>query len=123
MLPAKTSRRRHTQVKANQIVLLDYNDAVGPVRIRQLRVRNNTCLMHVANKGACYGKYSESNEETQAMGMEPWHQWQSAYELQGRSYPSKQFEYVYGGGGFAVDLHPSNATKVEALLERLQACS
>eukprot|EP00668_Euglena_longa_P001744 GGOE01002054.1.p1 GENE.GGOE01002054.1~~GGOE01002054.1.p1 ORF type:complete len:1534 (+),score=465.72 GGOE01002054.1:50-4651(+) len=117
------------EVQTNQLVLLDYNDVVGAVRLRQLRVRNGTCMDSVragispvrGKNMSCYGAYSETKEDTSPLGpgAEPYKQWRSTDEIGGHPYYSEKFGVTYGGGGYVVDL-TQNITQMKKFLKHLQ---
>ncbi|CAF0883949.1 unnamed protein product [Adineta steineri] len=89
------------------------NKILGLPRLRQLRVRNNSCVVHRKFQSSireCYAPYSSSKEDRNSYGPEnkkllttpsAW-QHKTSSELNGLS--SSGLISRYGGGGFVLDL-------------------
>ncbi|KXJ23969.1 polycystic kidney disease 2-like 1 protein [Exaiptasia diaphana] len=79
------------------------NKVLGMPRIRQVRVRNDSCEVHSDFKSVikeCYAPYSESSEDTSPFGKMNGSAWEYKDQkiLQSRSYWGRMA--TYAGGGF-----------------------
>jgi polycystin 2 len=97
------------------------NKLQGLPRIRQVRVRNDSCEIHPDFKDTivgCYASYSSVAESKDPFGLMNGTAWtyQSEKELDGSSYWGQVS--TYGGGGFVQDLSITNAEST-ALLQPL----
>lgn len=76
--------------------ILNENLVMGPVRIRQLRVRNDSCAIHELFQkqfDECYGEYKSLNEDQSPYGLKNG----TEYKLDCRQYFSKNsilFKYI-----------------------------
>ena len=103
--------------------LRGYNRIIGPVRLRQLRVRAGTCAIPAMFKGTidqCYAPYSLFRHDTEPFGPEsaPQKWTYSSSSLLDGLIASGRFA-TYSGGGYVVDL-PTNVTAAAATLEGLK---
>ncbi|KAI0985913.1 hypothetical protein GJ496_010791 [Pomphorhynchus laevis] len=85
------------------------NVILGTIRLRQLRVRSDTCHVHksfsrVRNK--CYPYYSPDVESTKMFGRDM--KWR--YSPPKHSYTERYKFGTYHSGGFQVELDPSSTT-------------
>ena len=101
-----------------------YNRIIGPVRLRQLRVRPDSCpipAMFAGTIDTCYAPYAKDLEEKSSFGPagEPqlWRH-SEADELDGMD-ANGRFA-TYSGGGYVVDL-PTNASSAAATVASLKA--
>ncbi|XP_013783094.1 polycystin-2-like [Limulus polyphemus] len=106
----------------NERSILYVNRLLGAPRLRQLRVRNNSCIIPDEFKRAitdCYNVYSSKNEDTQSYGVYDGTAWNynSAEKLGGSNYWGMLA--WYGKGGFYVDLGV-NRSKTEEILTELK---
>lgn len=54
------------------IYVLEENRLIGPPRLRMLRVRNDSCCVHLDFREfikVCYGVYSAESEDTETFGL------------------------------------------------------
>jgi polycystin 2 len=96
------------------------NKMLGVPRIRQLKVRNDSCIVHSdfsEDIRQCYAPYAESLEATESFGLmngTAW-EWTSEDDLDGSGHRGKLSSY--GGGGFYVDLTHNKAESLAILAE------
>lgn len=98
------------------------NKLLGVPRLRQVRVRNDTCVVPKDFKDqikACYAAFSSSAEDTKAYRIANGTAWtyHSESELQGTSYWGKLG--TYSGSGFYQDLLPNSVDSI-AIIEDLK---
>lgn len=94
------------------------NILLGPVRLRQVRVRNGTCAIHQLFRlkfRDCFGPFSRANEATEPFGQGNGTAWThyDASELGGLFYWGKLA--AYPSGGFYQDLMEQRAASADAL--------
>ncbi|XP_076315760.1 polycystin-2-like protein 1 [Tachypleus tridentatus] len=104
----------------NERSILYVNRLLGAPRLRQLRVRNDSCTIPEEFKRAisdCYSVYSSNNEATQSYGVYDGTAWNynSAEKLGGSNYWGTLA--WYGKGGFYVDLGVNRSKTEEILME------
>ena len=104
---------------------------IGKVRLRQLRVRNDSCVAErpqYANRdGTCFGAYIETSADTRSFCGHPWVSnqaplegrsgWQTSSGVEGTWAGAEK----YGQGGIVVDLDPKNRTESVAMINSLFA--
>ncbi|XP_045345967.1 polycystic kidney disease 2-like 2 protein isoform X2 [Leopardus geoffroyi] len=87
------------------------NILLGVPRVRQLRVRNNTCKVYSSFQSLmseCYDKYTSSNEDTSDFGLKQETEWK--YSTPNSSSPWHWgFVGVYRNGGFIFTLPKSKS--------------
>lgn len=96
------------------------NKLLGVPRVRQVKVRNDSCVIHRDFRDdiqGCYQNFDAANEETREFGAFnedcsehakytddcPWKH-RSNEELGGISYKSSELKFNYPSGGFSMDL-------------------
>ncbi|GLV43633.1 Polycystic kidney disease 2 [Carabus blaptoides fortunei] len=84
------------------------NKLLGVVRLRQLRVKANSCDIFKTFRPifkSCYGDYSSSNEDTNSFGLKNSSAWihHSHADLEGTTYAG--IVATYDGSGYYQDLH------------------
>ncbi|XP_013223916.2 polycystin-2-like protein 1 [Columba livia] len=94
------------------------NLLLGVPRIRQLKVKNNSCVVHDDFKeeiSGCYDVYSEDKEEKVSFGLINGTAWRyhSEKELGGSSHWGRLTSY--SGGGYYIDLKLTREESAEAL--------
>ncbi|XP_008500272.2 polycystic kidney disease 2-like 1 protein [Calypte anna] len=94
------------------------NLLLGVPRVRQLKVKNNSCVIHDDFKeeiSGCYDVYSEEKEERVSFGLINGTAWKyhSEEELGGSSHWGKLTSY--SGGGYYIDLKLTREESDEAL--------
>ncbi|NXA08052.1 PK2L1 protein, partial [Sapayoa aenigma] len=94
------------------------NLLLGVPRMRQLKVKNNSCVVHDDFKeeiSGCYDVYSEDKEERVSFGLLNGTAWRyhSEEELGGSSHWGKLTSY--SGGGYYIDLKLTREESAEAL--------
>lgn len=101
------------------------NKILGRPRIRQLRVKNDSCVVHDDFKSVikdCYAPYSPGAEDTSPFGVEKgmngtaW-EYKTEEELEGRSHWGRITSY--SGGGFTLLLEATKV-KTKALIAKLK---
>lgn len=98
------------------------NKMLGRPRIRQLRVRNGSCVVHDDFKTTihdCYAPYATNVEDTNKFGLKNGTAWtyQTEKELGGRGVWGKLT--TYGGGGF-VQLLGENKKESKAMIQTMK---
>ncbi|XP_071391932.1 polycystin-2 isoform X1 [Centroberyx affinis] len=101
----------------NQSLIYYENLLLGVPRLRQVRVRNETCSIHEDLRDEvqdCYNLYTPSNEDTASFGPKNGTAWVHTAEgkLNGSSYWGQVSKY--GGGGYYQDL---SRTKEESAIQ------
>ncbi|CBY18963.1 unnamed protein product [Oikopleura dioica] len=109
------------------------NKLLGAPRIRQIKVRNDSCTVHNDFKDdilACHSNYGKNAEDKAPFGAFdqdcqgkyksdcPW-AWRSEDELGGRSYKSDQLGFTYPSSGYTKELG-RNKTKTTEILHDLK---
>ncbi|XP_026570283.1 polycystic kidney disease 2-like 1 protein [Pseudonaja textilis] len=99
------------------------NLLLGVPRLRQLKVQNNSCVVHDDFKediAGCYDVYSEEKENTLPFGLLNGTAWQyyTEQELDGSSHWGRLTSY--SGGGYYVDLKITREESAETLQELKQ---
>ncbi|XP_015271981.1 PREDICTED: polycystic kidney disease 2-like 1 protein [Gekko japonicus] len=94
------------------------NFLLGVPRLRQLKVQNNSCVVHEDFKDdifGCYDVYSEENEDKAPFGLINGTAWQyhTEEELDGSSHWGRLTSY--SGGGYYEDLRVTREESVAAL--------
>nr|XP_016852422.1 PREDICTED: polycystic kidney disease 2-like 1 protein [Anolis carolinensis] len=94
------------------------NLLLGVPRMRQLKVQNNSCVVHDDFKediSGCYDVYSEEKEDRSPFGLLNGTAWQyhTEEELDGSSHWGKLT--TYSGGGYYIDLKMSREESAESL--------
>ncbi|KAG8135253.1 hypothetical protein E2320_008295 [Naja naja] len=94
------------------------NLLLGVPRLRQLKVQNNSCVVHDDFKediAGCYDVYSEEKENTSPFGLLNGTAWQyyTEQELDGSSHWGRLTSY--SGGGYYVDLKITREESAETL--------
>ncbi|XP_032921441.1 polycystic kidney disease 2-like 1 protein isoform X1 [Catharus ustulatus] len=94
------------------------NLLLGVPRMRQLKVKNNSCVVHDDFKeeiSGCYDVYSEDKEEKVSFGLINGTAWRyhSEEELGGSSHWGRLTSY--SGGGYYIDLKMTREESAEAL--------
>ncbi|XP_059707462.1 polycystin-2-like protein 1 [Haemorhous mexicanus] len=94
------------------------NLLLGVPRMRQLKVKNNSCVVHDDFKeeiSGCYDVYSEDKEERVSFGLINGTAWRyhSEEELGGSSHWGRLTSY--SGGGYYIDLKMTREESAEAL--------
>ncbi|RMC11599.1 hypothetical protein DUI87_11720 [Hirundo rustica rustica] len=94
------------------------NLLLGVPRMRQLKVKNNSCVVHDDFKeeiSGCYDVYSEDKEERVSFGLINGTAWRyhSEKELGGSSHWGRLTSY--SGGGYYIDLKMTREESAEAL--------
>uniref|UniRef100_A0A8C3PB03 Polycystin 2 like 1, transient receptor potential cation channel n=1 Tax=Chrysemys picta bellii TaxID=8478 RepID=A0A8C3PB03_CHRPI len=94
------------------------NLLLGVPRLRQLKVKNNSCVVHDNFKediSGCYDVYSEDKEERVSFGLINGTAWKyhSEEELGGSSHWGRLTSY--SGGGYYIDLKMTREESAEAL--------
>ncbi|KAM7047898.1 polycystin-2-like protein 1 [Acridotheres tristis] len=94
------------------------NLLLGVPRLRQLKVKNNSCVVHDDFKeeiSGCYDVYSEDKEEKVSFGLINGTAWRyhSEKELGGSSHWGRLTSY--SGGGYYIDLKMTREESAEAL--------
>ncbi|XP_063019699.1 polycystin-2-like protein 1 [Melospiza melodia melodia] len=94
------------------------NLLLGVPRMRQLKVKNNSCVVHNDFKeeiSGCYDVYSEDKEERVSFGLINGTAWRyhSEEELGGSSHWGRLTSY--SGGGYYIDLKMTREESAEAL--------
>ncbi|XP_031457941.1 polycystic kidney disease 2-like 1 protein [Phasianus colchicus] len=94
------------------------NLLLGVPRMRQLKVKNNSCVVHDDFKqeiSGCYDVYSEDKEEKVSFGLTNGTAWRyhSEEELGGSSHWGRLTSY--SGGGYYIDLKLTREESAEAL--------
>ncbi|NXF97048.1 PK2L1 protein, partial [Eubucco bourcierii] len=94
------------------------NLLLGVPRMRQLKVKNNSCVVHDDFKeeiSGCYDVYSEDKEERASFGLINGTAWRyhSEEELSGSSHWGRLTSY--SGGGYYIDLKLTREESAEAL--------
>ncbi|XP_074619746.1 polycystin-2-like protein 1 [Acropora palmata] len=101
------------------------NKILGRPRIRQLRVKNDSCVVHDDFKSVikdCYAPYSPGAEDTSPFGVDKgmngtaW-EYKTEEELEGRSHWGRITSY--SGGGFTLLLEATRV-KTKALIAKLK---
>lgn len=101
------------------------NKILGRPRIRQLRVKNDSCVVHDDFKSVikdCYAPYSPGAEDTSPFGVDKgmngtaW-EYKTEEELEGRSHWGRITSY--SGGGFTLLLEATKV-KTKALIAKLK---
>lgn len=101
---------RKTDGEDNNVLL--ESSVMGVARIRQLRVRNNSCILHdymVRNFATCYGAYSTWAEDNAPFGRRRGTAWTYSTPKDVGSVSYYGTLAVYGSGGFYQKLEPSKA--------------
>jgi polycystin 2 len=98
------------------------NKLLGRPRLRQLRVRSNSCVVHDDFKREiknCYGPYTADNEDKNTYGLGNGTAWnyQTAKQLNGGSFWGRMA--TYQGGGYT-QLLGSNKTSSKAMMAELK---
>uniref|UniRef100_A0A667ZSQ7 Polycystin-2 n=1 Tax=Myripristis murdjan TaxID=586833 RepID=A0A667ZSQ7_9TELE len=101
----------------NQSLIYYENLLLGVPRLRQVRVRNESCSIHEDLRDEvqdCYSMYTPSNEDTASFGPKNGTAWKYTAEgkLNGSSYSGQVSKY--GGGGYYQDL---SRTKEESAIQ------
>jgi len=96
------------------------NKLLGVPRIRQLKVRNDSCTIHEDFKDtiiACYDAYDKGIEDRNPFGKMNGTAWEyhSASELGGSSHPGRLTGY--GGGGYIQDLASTKSDSLNIILD------
>jgi hypothetical protein len=102
--------------------VLGYFRIVGAIRLRQLRVRPNSCDVNQIFAKViphCYYQYNPYTEDRSCFGPNCTYVWRSPQQLQDTPYFWGRLS-VYDGSGFVVDLKP-NRTAVTSTLRELKA--
>ena len=103
--------------------LRGYNRIIGPVRLRQLRVKPGSCGIPAMFKGAideCYAPYSLFKHDTAPFGpAEAPEKWAHSSSTVLDGLISGGRFATYSGGGYVVDL-PTNATAAAEAIEDLR---
>ncbi|CAG5091366.1 Oidioi.mRNA.OKI2018_I69.PAR.g13008.t1.cds [Oikopleura dioica] len=111
------------------------NKLLGAPRIRQIKVRNDSCTVHQDFKDdilACHSNYGKNSEDKEPFGAFdqdcqaagkynsdcPW-AWRSEDELGGRTYKSDKLGFTYPASGYTKDLG-RNKTKTTEILHDLK---
>ncbi|XP_067323019.1 polycystin-2-like protein 1 [Anolis sagrei] len=94
------------------------NLLLGVPRMRQLKVQNNSCVVHDDFKediSGCYDVYSEEKEDRSPFGLLNGTAWEyhTEKELDGSSHWGKLT--TYSGGGYYIDLKMSRVESAESL--------
>ncbi|XP_074855560.1 polycystin-2-like protein 1 [Carettochelys insculpta] len=94
------------------------NLLLGVPRLRQLKVKNNSCVVHDNFRediSGCYDVYSEDKEEREPFGLINGTAWRyhSEQALGGSSHWGRLTSY--GGGGYYIDLKLTRQESAEAL--------
>uniref|UniRef100_A0A8C8BDB9 Polycystin 2 like 1, transient receptor potential cation channel n=1 Tax=Otus sunia TaxID=257818 RepID=A0A8C8BDB9_9STRI len=105
-------------VHSTQSYIYYENLLLGVPRMRQLKVKNNSCLVHDDFKeeiSGCYDVYSEDKEERISFGLINGTAWRyhSEEELGGSSHWGRLTSY--SGGGYYIDLKLTREESAEAL--------
>jgi len=98
------------------------NKLLGRPRLRQLRVRSNSCVVHDDFKReikSCYGPYTADNEEKKTYGLENGTAWnyKTAKDLNGGSFWGRMA--TYQGGGYT-QLLGNNSAESKDILAKLK---
>ncbi|XP_073252460.1 polycystin-2-like protein 1 [Porites lutea] len=98
------------------------NKILGRPRIRQLRVKNDSCVVHADFQSVikeCYAPYSPGAEDTAPFGLKNGSAWtyQTEKELDGRSHWGRIT--TYSGGGFTMLLE-AREEKTKELIAKLK---
>lgn len=99
------------------------NKILGRPRLRQLRVKNDSCVVHDDFKSVikeCYAPYSPGAEDQNPFGVGNGSAWeyQTEKDLEGRSYWGRITSY--SGGGFTMLLEPTKAATASKIAELKQ---
>uniref|UniRef100_A0A1B6CMV5 Uncharacterized protein n=1 Tax=Clastoptera arizonana TaxID=38151 RepID=A0A1B6CMV5_9HEMI len=104
--------------------ILYENKLIGVPRIRQVRVRNDSCtvLPEFKNRfAACYGTYNQANEDKAPFGFQlPNTAWTYRSDSEVGSHTYSTDIAKYGGGGYYVDLNTTyrdSMSQIEELQE------
>ncbi|NXU48707.1 PK2L1 protein, partial [Turnix velox] len=105
-------------VHGSQSYIYYENLLLGVPRVRQLKVKNNSCVVHEDFKeeiSSCYDVYSEDKEERVSFGLMNGTAWRyhSEAELDGSSHWGRLTSY--SGGGYYIDLKLTREESAEAL--------
>ena len=101
------------------------NKLLGVPRIRQLRVKKNTCTVHQDFENEiedCYAEYSTANQETESFGNKNNNAFlfKTEDELNGSGFTSPILKINYDGAGYVQDLDMERNTS-EFRLQQLKA--
>uniref|UniRef100_A0A3B4TX99 Polycystin-2 n=1 Tax=Seriola dumerili TaxID=41447 RepID=A0A3B4TX99_SERDU len=101
----------------NQSLIYYENLLLGVPRLRQLKVRNESCSIHEDLRDEvqdCYNMYTPTNEDTTSFGLKNGTAWvyTTESEMNGSSYSGQVSKY--GGGGYYQDL---SRTKQESAIQ------
>ncbi|XP_053953102.1 polycystic kidney disease 2-like 1 protein [Anastrepha ludens] len=100
---SEQTNQRRRRAPEEELIFLTQNVVLGPPRLRQIRVKADTCDVHEVfgryfNK--CYADYSKANEDTSAEFMGA--KYKTLNELKALPYWGKIT--IYDSGGFVKDL-------------------
>ncbi|XP_060913704.1 polycystin-2 isoform X1 [Labrus mixtus] len=109
----------------NQSLIYYENLLLGVPRLRQVKVRNESCSVHEDLRDKiqdCYNLYTPSNEDTSSFGPKSGTAWvyTTESEMNGSSYRGQVSKY--GGGGYYQDLsrtREESATQLQFLKDHL----
>uniref|UniRef100_H3D0E5 Polycystin-2 n=1 Tax=Tetraodon nigroviridis TaxID=99883 RepID=H3D0E5_TETNG len=108
----------------NQSLIYYENLLLGVPRLRQVKVRNESCSVHQDLLGEaleCYNLYSPSNEDTASFGPKNGTAWVYATETEVNGSSHWGQVSKYGGGGYYQDLSPTREGSL-VQLQLLKKC-
>ncbi|KAJ4441936.1 hypothetical protein ANN_11799, partial [Periplaneta americana] len=103
--------------------ILYENKLLGVPRLRQVKVRNDSCIVHEDFRRTfrtCYDFYSSEAEDTESFGQETPTAWTYSSEKELDGYSHWGVLTTYGGGGFYEDLSLRRNETLERILELKQ---
>ncbi|CAG9823551.1 unnamed protein product [Phaedon cochleariae] len=106
----------------NAMNILGENRVLGVPRIRQVRVRNDSCVVHEYFRRlflSCYDSYSAKAENKKPFGLADGTAWEYSSSSVTRSLSYSGKISTYGGGGFYKDL-VANKNETSAILMGLK---
>ncbi|XP_032876055.1 polycystin-2 [Amblyraja radiata] len=109
----------------NQSFIYHENLLLGVPRIRQLKVRNESCKVHEDLRDEikeCYDVYSVANEDTASFGLKDKTAWTYTSEKDLKEIGYWGLVAIYSGAGYYLDLarnRDETATKLKVLKENL----
>ncbi|XP_057670918.1 polycystin-2 isoform X2 [Diorhabda carinulata] len=109
----------------NRMNILQENRVLGVPRMRQLKVRNDSCIIHEYFRKfflTCYGGYSEASEDKEEFGPRNGTAWMYSSAGITKNLPYRAKVSTYGGGGYYLDFIPNKEetqTEIQMLKENL----
>ncbi|CAG9853679.1 unnamed protein product [Phyllotreta striolata] len=105
-------------IEENEMNILYENKILGVPRLRQVKVRNDSCTIHSYFRRlftVCYNAYSKKAEDTQPFGPGTKTAWVYSSSRETNSFSFSGKMCTYEGGGYYVDLAQTKAETVQMI--------